>query len=132
MIKSYIYQKNGLDEFDIKKFKSASSLKKNKQRLWVLAKKPSKEEIGLLSEKFSIHPTTLEDISGSNTRIKYEEFDSYTFIVFRGIKSLKNNKVSLYPIYIIDGVNFIITIIYDDNDTVEQLWDNKKKTESLL
>ncbi len=132
MLNVCIHEKKGLKDFSLDKLKSVTSLKKKKSKVWVYAKDPTKEELSKLAQKFNIHPTTIEDISGHNTRIKYEDFDNYTFLVLKGIESINDDRVNMYPIYIIDGNNFIITIAYSETKILDDLWQNKKKVESLL
>lgn len=130
-----LFEKGVLREATPRNFKfsaRAKSHSKNARRAWLYLKQPNRAELEAVGTVFGLHPTTIEDLANPSTRIKYEEFDNYTFVVFRGIKNLSNNKVHMYSIYAIDGQNFLITVIYDDNDTIDNLLANTKKTESLL
>jgi len=132
MIHCYRYHKKRLSTFSFSKFKSVSSLKKDNARLWIVVKDPTDKDISLLTDKFNLHPTTAENIVSTTSRIKYEEFDDYTFLVFKGVKSIGRDKASFYTLYFIDGNRYLITVYGDQNNTVEHLEENKKRIESLL
>jgi magnesium transporter len=132
MFDCFKYYKKRLKSFSISELNSLKSLKKEKSRVWVVVKDPSEVEIELIKKKFNLHPTTAEDIGSINTRIKYEELDNYTFLVFKGVKTLIRKKAEFYTIYFIDGEQFLITIYRGDNSTIETLLKNQKRIETLL
>jgi len=129
VIKVFLY-KNRLMRYDLSKLKSVSSLKKNK--MLVVVNDPTQDDIKLLEEKFKIHPMTLEDIFSPLTRIKYEEFENNTLIVFKCINKIKKIAISFYTLFFVDGDNYMIVVYYKNNDTIENLINNYNKLESLL
>src|SRR3989338_8691246 len=132
MITGFLYQENRLRQVDAAGLKASAALRKGKAHLWVVVRNPTAADIALLSERFRLHPTTAEDIASSFTRIKYEEFDNNTVIIFKGIKEVKGVSVKFYTICIIDGDRYVITVHHKGNDTIEQLVANPKKVESLI
>jgi len=132
MIKSFLYSKNKLSSYNLSELKSENSLKRKKETLLIVVKNPTKENTNLLQKKFNIHPTTIEDISSPLTRIKYEEFENNTFLVFKGIRSTKKNIIRFYTFYIIDGDRYVVLAYYKDNDTIEQLISDAKKLEAFM
>lgn len=105
---------------------------KKNSNLWIHVSNPTHEEIEILKDVFKIHPTTIEDILTQNTRIKYEEFEEYTLIIFKGIKDIKENSVNTYNVSIVLGENFIITSNGKTNEIIDELSKNGKKIENLL
>lgn len=132
MIRGFLYKDGKVSSVDISKI-SVSSLKKENSRLWISAIKPTQEEIEILKKNFKVHPTTGGDITNPATRIKYEEFDDNTIIVFKGYKEMKKYNPIFYTLFIIDGERYVITVYNTDkNDTIDNLAKNPKKIEALL
>lgn len=129
MLTNFFYSPKSLKKIDTSELKDA--LKKKKSFLWIRCSDISKEEAKILEETFSIHPTTIEDLLSQQTRVKYEEFDEYTFIVFKTIKEIKETNIETHNIYFITGENFIISI-NNENETIEELSKNPKRIEHLL
>jgi Mg2+ and Co2+ transporter CorA len=50
---------------------------------------------------------TLEDVNSQQTRIKYEEFEEYTLIIFKSIKSIKEKEIETCNISFILGEQFV-------------------------
>ncbi|MBI4148825.1 magnesium transporter CorA family protein [Candidatus Woesearchaeota archaeon] len=131
MIHGFLYKGRRLYPVDAAAVKNAS-LGRGGNRLWVIVRNPTAADIALLTERFHIHPTTAEDIASPLTRIKYEEFDNNTVIVFKGIKEAKGVSVKFYTIFLIDGSHYVIAVYRRENDTIEHLAANPKRVESLI
>jgi magnesium transporter len=127
MIKILSLSKNKIEEIPSKKINL-----KQKGTLWVDLESPSQEEINSIKNIFSIHPTTEEDMLLNHTRIKYEEFEENTFVVFKGVSHLQTTETETYNISFIIGENFIITSHSGKNETIEYLISNTKKVETLM
>lgn len=107
-------------------------LHKPKTNIWVHVSNVSNEETDLLKEFFRIHPTTIEDIFSQQTRVKYEEFEDYTVIIFKGIREVKENSIETYNISFVMGENFVITVNGNKNEIIDELIKNNRKVEMLL
>jgi magnesium transporter len=127
MIKIFSLNKNRIEEISSEKINL-----RQKNTLWVDLESPSQEEIDSIKGIFNIHPTTEEDIFLNHTRIKYEEFEENTFVVFKGVSHLQNTQTETYNISFIIGNNFIITSHLGENETIEYLISNIKKVEALM
>ena len=106
-------------------------LDKKDTYLWICASNVSDEELAILKEMFNIHPTTVEDIFSTQTRVKYEEFEEYTLIIFKAIKSVTDNSIETHNMSFILGENFLITV-NGENETIDNLSKNQKRVENLL
>ncbi len=130
MLENFLYSEKKLKNIESKELKKY--INKKFSYLWIKASTPSNDEIALLREIFNLHPTTIEDILSPHTRIKYEEFEEYTLIVFKGIKELKGNYARTYNVSFIMGENFILSFNENGNEIIEELSKNPKKFENLL
>jgi len=131
MIEIWEYKHKNVSLLQGKKIHSIRSPNRN-LKYWVILNSPTHDDLAFVKEKFKLHPTTLEDISLSVTRTKYEEFDNYTLIVFKGIEEFKNGQIKTYTIHFIDGNNFLITVCHKNSDTINALRTNKKKLGLLM
>jgi magnesium transporter len=127
MIKIFSFSKNKIEEIPANKINPRS-----KNPIWIDLQSPTQEEVNSIKEIFQIHPTTEEDITLNHTRIKYEEFEENTLIVFKGIEHLEPLETETYNISFLLGENFLITSHLEKNETIDYLISNLKKTESLL
>jgi magnesium transporter len=130
MLTNFGYNRKGICQIknsELKKF-----FKKKENKIWIKASNISKDEEKILQEIFGIHPITIEDISSPQTRVKYEEFEEYTLIIFKGIKEIKNSLIENYNISFIIGKKYIITINDEANEIIEELSKNEKKIENFL
>ncbi len=108
------------------------SLKKKQAIVWSQIEIASTENISLLRDVFKIHPTTIEDVFSEQTPIKYEEFEDYKVVIFKGIQDIKGNSVETYNICFLVGENFIVTVCPNKEGTIKDLLRNEKKIENLL
>lgn len=107
-------------------------LDKKQTNIWVHVSNASNEEVSILKEVFRVHPTTIEDIFSQQTRVKYEEFEEYTVIIFKGIKEIKENSIETYNIAFVMGENFVITVNGNRNEVIDELTKNHRRVETLL
>src|SRR3989344_2050780 len=114
MLTNFLYNGKIIQTVENKELKKL--LAKSKNRIWIKASNITQEEKIILKEIFKIHPTTIEDISTRHTRIKYEEFEEYTSIIFKGVKKINETSIDTY------NISFII----------EELSKNSKKIETFL
>lgn len=127
MIKIFSFSKNKLEEI-----KSEGLKKSSKTTYWVDLESPTQKEVASIREFFDIHPTTEEDILTNQTRIKYEEFEENTAIIFQGINRLGTMNIRIYNLAFIIGENYIITAHFDKNEFTNYLISNSKRLESLM
>lgn len=130
MLTNFFYNGKTLQIAENQELKKLSA--KGKNKLWIKASNITPEEKIILKEIFNIHPTTIEDISTRHTRVKYEEFEEYTCIIFKGIKKINETSIDTYNISFIIGENYIITINDEENYIIEELYKNNKKIEAFL
>jgi magnesium transporter len=130
MLTNFICTPKELKEIKTEELKHYVGKKLN--TIWVDISHVTNEETNILKEVFKIHPTTIEDIFSQQTPVKYEVFEDYKVIIFKGINQIKKNSVETYNIAFVIGSNFVITVDKDKSDMVEELLKNNKKTESLL
>lgn len=130
MFEGYIYKDKELGKIDLKNF---NGFNVKKVRFWLDYNNPSQEEINKISKFVNLHPVTIEDLQGEEetTRIKYEEFDDYSFIAYTGIKKISKDDLELYTLYFIVGKRFLITV-HKDNKIINDLKKNNRRKKFLL
>jgi magnesium transporter len=127
MIKIFSYSKNKLEEI------KPEQLKKNaKATYWVDLDCSNVKEVASIKDFFDIHPTTEEDILSNQTRIKYEEFEENTAIIFHGINRIETLNILTYNLSFIFGENYLITSHLEKNENIDYLINNLKKLENLI
>lgn len=130
MLTTFVYNKKELKEIEPSQIKEF--VDKKATYVWVNASNLSNEEAKFLKETFNLHPTTVEDITSQQTRVKYEEFEEYTLIIFKAIKEIKENDIETRDISLVLGKEFLITINENHNETIEELSKNTRKLENIL
>jgi len=79
--------------------------------VWTNIENPKEEELEALQEKYGFHDLDLEDCLSKSESPKIEEYNNYVFIVFHfPIKSNKQNHISIEPLNIFLGENFMISL----------------------
>lgn len=126
----FAYNQRGLKS--IQKEELGHYLNKKSSNIWVNISKSSKEQINLLKEFFDIHPTTIEDVFSTQSSVKYEEFEDYNVIIFKGIEKIKKKAVETYNISFIVGKNFVITVNDKGSEAIISLLKNNQRIENLL
>lgn len=101
---------------------------KRNEKKWIILKKPTKEDFEKI-KKFNIHSLTIEDLKSKNTKIKYEEFENYTYFSQHGVNA-KNFKD--FPLYNIDGNRFLITVHFNNNNIVDGLIEKERIVKELM
>ena len=107
------------------------SQKSNIKR-WIVAKNIDNSEAHILKEKLGLHPLTTEDMMSAQTRIKYEEHDDYTLIIFRAIKEMRMFEIKTEPISIVFGESVLVTVFNQENQTINHLIQNENRIKYFL
>ena len=131
MFNGYICKNKDVSPLSLKDLKSFTD---RKTKFWLDFKDITQEQINKITKFIELHPVTIEDLKGEEetTRIKYEQFDDYTFIVLSGIKKTTKDTVEEYIVYYIVGKNFLITVHKEDNKIIEDLKNKKRKLSYIL
>ncbi|HPD81515.1 MAG TPA: magnesium transporter CorA family protein [Candidatus Pacearchaeota archaeon] len=127
MIRIFSFQKNKLEEIQPDKLK-----KSQKITYWVDLDCSNSKEVDVIKDFFDIHPTAEEDILSNQTRIKYEEFEENTAIIFQGIDKFEALNIITYNLSFIFGENYLITSHFEKNGNIDYLINNPKKLEHLI
>ena len=94
-------------------------LPKINERIWIVLKNPTAADFDKL-KLYNIHKLTLEDLKSKRTKIKYEEFTTYTYFSQHGLTPTKEGYKE-FPIHNVDGSRFLITVHYNNNDIIDGL-----------
>lgn len=91
-------------------------------RIWIELERQSADADALLTEVLKIHPLTIEDIWGTRSLPKIDDFDEYLYVVVHGIAGKSKGKLTLVEIDVLFGENWLVThdrdgLISDDIGT---------------
>jgi magnesium transporter len=78
------------------------------KRTWIELERQSPEADALLTE-LKVHALTIEDIWGSRSLPKIDDFDEYLYVLIHGIAGKKKTQLALVEIDILIGENWLIT-----------------------
>ena len=79
-----------------------------KKHVWIELERQSPEADALL-QFLEIHPLTIEDIYGSGSQPKIDDFPNYLYVVIHGIGSAKRKKLELVEVDIVIGEHWLVT-----------------------
>jgi magnesium transporter len=79
-----------------------------KKRIWIELERQSPEADAML-QLLEIHPLTIEDIYGSGSQPKVDDFPNYLYVVIHGIGSAKRKKLDLVEVDVVIGDNWLVT-----------------------
>ena len=116
-----------LDRGTLKKGKIEELSKLRRKRLWLDVINLNPEEAELLKKNFTLHPLTIEDLEHTLTRVKVEEFSTYLFCVFYGVRQTGTGQPELQEIDIVMGNNFIITNHRQELSATEEMKSHPQK-----
>jgi magnesium transporter len=81
------------------------------ERLWVDAEAPTAEELGLLRERFDLHPVAIDDCARVDPRPKLEEYEQQLFVVLhRLVIDATPDKVGSVELHAFLGERYLLTI----------------------
>lgn len=132
MIRIFSFNGKKVDKKEIDNFEDTLLGQKRKDNVWIAVNNATKKDAEILKRKFKIHPTTIEDMFSQHSRIKYEELEEYTLIVFKAIKKVGALYLKTDNIAMVFGESILITVSPNGNQTIENLISNEKKLETLL
>lgn len=101
--------------------------------IWIDITHPTKEDIEpLLEEWFRFHELATEDSLSPNTQPKYDRFERYDFLVFRGIGMDGGREVATHKLASFLGRNFLLTIHKESLDSIDGVWNRLPRDKRIL
>jgi magnesium transporter len=120
MIRSYLYQGDGVVECGLDAPRLRAALAQERNVLWVDIEDPQDAEVELLLEVFELHPLTVEDCIMPNVRPKLEEFERYLFIVMQGLRRDERGRLRPVEMDVCLGRNFVVTVRSEPLKAIEE------------
>ncbi|MBV9880896.1 MAG: magnesium transporter CorA family protein, partial [Gemmatirosa sp.] len=91
--------------------------------LWVDVDSTNRHQHAVLEKVFRFHPLAIEDTLSPNSRVKYEEYDGYLFVIARGVKFAQETAdpydVETLNLYFFLGRNFLVTVHGEGAEAVQ-------------
>jgi magnesium transporter len=89
----------------------AEALREDGTVAWLDLEGPAPDELHALEGLFGFHPLVIEDVQNPDTRPKIEEYDSFLFVVTRGINDNPGAEaLDLIPLYALLNRTLIVTV----------------------
>ncbi len=81
----------------------------DKKNIWVELERKDHACDVLLGEQLQLHPLTIEDIWGTQSQPKLEDYDRYLYLIIHGIDSIDAGEIELVELDIVIGPTYVIT-----------------------
>ena len=82
--------------------------------------------IEALGQEFNLHPLTMEDITNTNHRPKWEEFPAYAFLALKML-SCDRDGLRIEHISLILGDHFVLSFLEDSGDVFDSVRDRLRR-----
>ncbi len=100
---------------------------------WLDLEGASADEIQALEKTFGLHPLAVEDAQNPATRPKIEEYDSFLFLVTRGVNHTPGEKAfDLFPLFVFLNRRLIVTVHDRPTHSVATARDRLRKHPQVL
>jgi magnesium transporter len=114
----------------------ASVLASGEGALWVDVDSTEHAQHALLEKLFRFHPLAIEDTLNPKTRVKYEEYDGYLFVVMRGMRFCEETP-DPYDLETINfcfflGPGWLVTVHAQQLALLDQLFERLERNPDLL
>jgi magnesium transporter len=104
--------------------------------LWVDIDSTNRHQHALLEKVFNFHPLAVEDTLNPNSRVKYEEYDGFLFVIARAVKLEEETDdpydVETQNLYFFLGPNYLVTVHAEPSDSVKAMIDRVAANDDLL
>jgi magnesium transporter len=105
------YDKDHLEEREITDLSELAGHLDNRKVTWInIDGLGDVEALGILGEKFNLHPLALEDVLNTGQRPKVEQTADYVFVVAQMVYQNNSNTICGEQVSLFLGRNFIITV----------------------
>ncbi len=111
----------------VEQFSDIETARDRPGTVWVRASKATPTELERVADAFDIHSLSIEDIR-NEIRPKTEEFDDYTFVLFKTVELVRGDttfreEISVQPVGLFVGDDWIVSLSEHDIDEVGRVWD---------
>jgi magnesium transporter len=104
--------------------------------LWVDIDSTNMHQHALLEKVFQFHPLAVEDTLSPDTRVKFEEYDRYVFVVMAGIRFDEGTPepydLETFNLYFLLGKNFLVTVRAIPSHSCDTVRDRLLRNPDLL
>src|SRR5437868_3604193 len=105
----------------------AAALADSAGTLWVDIDATNRHQHALLEKVFAFHPLAVEDTLNPNSRVKYEEYEGFLFVIARAVKLQEDTPdpydVETQNLYFFLGSNFLVTVHAQASDSVQAMYE---------
>jgi magnesium Mg(2+) and cobalt Co(2+) transport protein (corA) len=114
----------------------AEAVQSNTGQLWVDIDSTNRHQLALLDKVFHLHPLAIEDTLNPNTRVKFEEYEGFLFMVVRGISFDEHTDdpfdLRTFNLYFFLGQNYLVTVHTGPSRTIAAITEQLERSPELL
>lgn len=88
--------------------------------------------VAQLGSRFGLHPLVLEDILNTEQRPKFEDFDTYIYVVLKMLYQEKSGETVAEQVSLILGNNFVLSFQEGGGDAFEPVRERLRQNKGLL
>ena len=101
--------------------------------LWVAVKEPDEATLGVLQQRFALHPLAVEDATRAHQRPKLEEYDNAVFLVMRTARwDEERGSIDLGELHVFLGESYLVFVHHGEQCSLHQLRDRCEAVPHLL
>ena len=132
-----IYRRpDGTLEQDVSPVRIREILQAGEGELWVDIDSTNMHQHALLEKVFGFHPLSVEDTLSPGTRVKFEEYDRYVFVVMAVVRFDEGTPepfdLATSNLYFFLGKNFLVTVHALDSKSCGAVRDRLTRNPELL
>ncbi len=122
-IRLFAYDQNTVEEKSLDNIEESFPYKEKTLTTWInIDGLNNIDLIEKIGSNFNIHPLVLEDILNTHQRPKLDDYDEYTYLVFRIVSCGKEqNELESEQISVILGKNYVISFQEKEGDVFEPI-----------
>ena len=121
--RSFYRAPDGTSRMDVHPREFARIVESGEGTLWVDVDSTNRAQHALLEKVFRFHPLAIEDTLNPMSRVKYDEYDGYLFVIVRGVRFCEETREDPYDLDTANvcfflGPNFLVTVHMDRSEAV--------------
>jgi magnesium transporter len=127
---------DGTSRIDVHPREFAKLVASGEGTLWVDIDSTNRTQHALLEKVFRFHPLAIEDTLSPMSRVKYDEYDGYLFVIVRGVRFCEETSDDPYDLDTVNvcfflGHNYLVTVHADHSEAVGATVEKARRADLL-
>jgi magnesium transporter len=134
--RSFYLGPDGTSRVDVHPREFAALVASGAGTLWVDIDSTNKHQHALLEKVFRFHPLAIEDTLNPMSRVKYDEYDGYLFVIVRGVRFCEETPEDPYDLDTVNvcfflGKNYVVTVHADHSEAIRTMLGRASRVDLL-